>query len=947
MKKFGITFCVMLMILFAQISAGADFEVRGRVTDSQTNAPLPKANVLIEGTSLGTISDDAGRFTLKIPNSGNYVILVKYIGYKRFRQSLNLSFDRIVEVNIALIPTVISSQGVTVTAKADANRAMERKTPVAFTKLDMVELKKNYTTGDLPELIQDVPGVWTSSAGIGESEIIIRGFTSDKVRFMINDIPMNEPEDHQVYWSNWASLSSTAESIEVLRGPGHSLYGSAAFGGSVHIETMGVSLLPGSTFRVSSGVYQRMGIRTGMNAGRVFNPEVQGEMTEATNAINYTYSLRMNSGSFMKGKLNVSAFLEYKTGDSYLYGTTYDGYSFGLEAESLLRQHRLRFSFFISPQSHNQAFALQDIDLLESIGREYNRKDHRYQENYYSKPFWLLNHEWTISDKQILVSSVYCSIGKGADQTLVNDVFDVKTGAVEFQPTDTGRTLQAFGKHAAYLYEKYGLWCTDFMPLNEDWSLSDPFNQNSYKQTLVGKFGVDLFTDNHDHSWQRRNRRDHSQLGVFSYCRRDIGEKVQIIAGGEGRVWRGHREAEIWYLRFGPGISFRGLDVYNIVGDNVQTDQLQSLYNYNTEVDNLSIFSRVNVNPFEDFTLQAGGQFAYTSMKVVENPIRLLDIGSFLFFKDSYRTSADQINEDGSQKFTDDDYKRSFTFFTPWIGCNYNLTESINTFSNYATSKKEPAILDWYDFAEGPLSTVASGWQLQPETANNLEVGLGYKTMFFESKLNYYHSRYYDKIESVIDINEQRRTMNAGRAVFQGFEWEFKGKMMDFDISGAATLSRNRWTYMDVDSIFGAAAADVKGNVVPFAPERMFSACFGYHFEPYPTHNYHLALRLNYWDEYYGTYTNEYTDTNGDVKKARLPCFLNISGQLSFTKIMKKVDLTFRLDVNNLLNRRDNFMRAQYTIDYTRNDILAGKYNWYVLQAPLFNVFLTGEVVVH
>ncbi|MFZ5517538.1 MAG: TonB-dependent receptor [Candidatus Zhuqueibacterota bacterium] len=947
MKKNRISCCVLLTILFAQISLGADFTVRGRVTDSQTDAPLPKANVMIEGTSLGTISDDAGRFTLKIPNPGTYVLQVKYIGYKKYRQSLNFSSDRIVEVNIALVPTVISSQGVTVTAKADVNRAMERKTPVAFTKLDVVEIQRNYTTGDLPELIQDVPGVWTSSAGLGESEIIVRGFTSDKVRFMINDIPMNEPEDNQVYWSNWASLSSTAQSIEVHRGPGYSLYGPAAFGGSVHIETMGVALVPGSIFRVSSGVFQRLGISNGMNAGRVFNPEVPGEMTEATNAINYTYSLRMNSGPLMKGKLNVCAFLEYKTGDSYLYGTTYDGYSFGLEAESLLRQHRLRFSFFISPQSHNQAFALQDIDLLDSIGREYNRKDHSYQENYYSKPFWSLKHEWTISDKQILVSSVYYTIGKGADQTLVNDVFDVNTGAVEFQPVNTGTTLQAFGKHAAFLYEKFGLWCTDFMPLNEDWSLSDPYNQNSYKQTLVGRSGVNLFTENHDHSWQRRNRRDHNQLGIYSYYKRDIGAKIQVIAGGEGRVWRGHREAEIWYLKFGPGITFRGLDVHNIVGENVQTDQLQSLYNYNTEVDNLSVFSRVNLNPFEDFTLQAGGQFAFTNMKVIENPIRFLDIGSFLFFKDSYRTSADQINEDGSLKFTDGDYKRSFNFFTPWLGCNYNITETMNAFSNYATSKKEPAILDWYDFAEGPMLAEANGRKLQPETATSLEVGVGYKTLLLESKLNCYYTRYSDKIESVIDINEQRRTMNAGRAVFQGFEWEFKGKMMDFDFSGTATISRNRWISMNVDSIFGAAATDVKGKVVPFAPERMFSACFGYRFEPFPSHNYHFAFRLNYWDEYYGTYTNEHIDAKGYVKKAKLPYFLDISGQLSFTKIMKKVDLTFRLDVNNLLNRRDNFMRAQYTIDYTRNDILAGKYNWYVLQAPLFNVFLTGEVAIH
>jgi hypothetical protein len=217
--------------------------------------------------------------------------------------------------------------------------------------------------------------------------------------------------------------------------------------------------------------------------------------------------------------------------------------------------------------------------LLKPLGREYNRKNHRYQENSYTQPFFSLKHEWTLSENRILVSNIFGSLGQGADQTLVNDVFDVSTGAVKFQPVSTIGTVQAFGKHAAYLYEKFGLLCTDFLPLIYEWDLNDPFNQHSYKKQPVGKVGVNLFAENHDDSWQQRNRRDHLQFGLCSYLKRDFGEKLQLILGGEGRLWRGHREAEIWYLRFGPGINFRGTDVYWIVGDNIQTNQLQSIYN--------------------------------------------------------------------------------------------------------------------------------------------------------------------------------------------------------------------------------------------------------------------------------------------------------------------------------------------------------------------------------
>ncbi len=948
MKKIQISILSLLILIsYSYNSYGKNFIIKGTVKDKQTGALLSNANISIEGTSIGTISDENGIYQLDISYPGNYVMQIDYIGYKRYRQSVQLNFDKKVTVNIELRPTVVEGEGVSVTAKAEANTALERETPMAFTKLNLVELKGNYTTGDLPELIQDVPGVWTSSAGLGESEIIVRGFTSDKVRFMVNDIPMNEPEDNRVYWSNWASLSNTAHSIEVHRGPGFSLYGPAAFGGSVHIETMGVGLVPGSSLRVSSGMYKRIGIDKGMRSGQIYNPLSGKELINVESAINYTYSLRLNSGPLYNGKLNLSAFLEYKTGDSYIYGTTYDGYSLGIEAESLIKRHHLRFSFFVSPQAHNQAFVLQDIDLLKTIGREYNRKNHSYQENYYSKPFWSLKHEWNISDKHILVSNAFFTIGNGTDQTLMNDLFDVETGHVDFHPTNLDSTIASFGAQAIYLYEKFGLLSTDYFPMNYDEFLWDPLNQHCYKGESVGRTAINLFSENRDHSWQRRNRRDHKQFGLFSYYQYELNDKFKIIAGAEGRIWRGHREAEVWYLRFSPGINFRGTDVYYIVGDNVQTDQLQSLYNYDTQVNNYSAFSRINFNPFNKLTIQAGGQLATTNMKVIENPIRLLDIGSFIFFEDAYRTSADQINLDGIQKFTADDYKRDYMFFTPWIGGNYNLTGRLNVFSNFATSKKEPAILDWYDFAEGPLLAVYNGKKLKPETATSIECGIGFNSLNLNTKLNYYYSRYNDKIESVVDINEQRRTMNAGNAVFHGLELEIKGQFDVFDFSGTATVAKNRWKNIAVEEIFGTPSAQVVGKVVPFAPEQMFSASFGYRFEPYPTHNYRLRFRLNYWDEYYGTYSNKYIRADGTVATAKLPYFLDLSGQLSFTKKMKKVDLIFRIDVNNIFNRNDNFMRAQYTIDYTRNDDLAEKYNWYVLQAPLFNVFFTSEIAIH
>ena len=934
----------MLLPLIPCICFGADFTIKGIVKDAHTGIPLENANISIEKTSIGTISNSKGRFVLTISQPGRYTIRVDYIGYHSEHRALKLIFDRKIDIIIALTHEVIEGESVTVTARSDVNRAVARKTPVAFTKLDPAEVRSNYTTGDLPDMIKDVPGVWTSSAGLGESEIMVRGFGSNRVRFMINDIPMNEPEDNRVYWSNWACLSAIAQSIEVHRGAGFTLYGPAAFGGSVHIETMGVGSLPGSSLRVSNGFYRRVGITEGNRPhGQMF--DTSQYLVDARSAINYTYSLRMNSGPLFNGKLNLSGFFEYKTGDSYIYGTTYEGYSLGFELESRLRNHGLHFSFFTSPQVHNQAFALQDIDLLDTIGREYNRRNHSYQENNYKKPFFSLKHEWHISETQSLVNNLFYTTGTGADQTLVNDLFDVETGIVDYQPINYETTRIALGQHAAYLYENFGLMTASFVPMLDD-EPCHPYNQHSFQGDFVGCVGYNFFTENHNHSWQRRNRRDHDQFGMISYYEKNFNEIFQIVAGGEGRVWRGHREAEIWRLRLSPGLSVQGRDIIWTAGEHPESGKLQSLYDFDTEVNNLSLFSRLHLEPFKALTVQAGGQFAMSEMRVIENPIRYLDVGSFHFFPDAYRTSADQINLDGTAKYSDDDYSRRYSLFSPWIGCNYNLTNSLNTFINIAISEREPAVLDWYDYAEGPVTARVNGKDLDSERASSLECGMAHNSLFIDTKLNYYYTKYDDKIETVTDINDIRRTMNAGRAVFQGIECEFKGKYDMFDFSGTATLARNRWQSMNVDSIFGASMNDVVGKVVPFAPERMLSASIGYRFGKDSGKPYHFQLRLSYWDRYFGTYTNDYRDADGDIRASRLPYFLDLSGQLSYTKKIDKYDFIFRVDVNNLLNRKDNFLRAQYTIDYTRNDDLAGKYSWYVLQAPLLNVFLTAEIAI-
>lgn len=921
---------ILFYLIFPYSIFAVTTAIKGIVIDAQTRKPLQNTNVVIEGTSFGAASDLEGKFTIQNIPPGNYRLRVNFIGYKSYEKQIGLMQDQILLLEVLLEATVLIGEEVVITAKADANRAKIRETPIAFTMLELKELKENYTTGDLPDLIQNVPGVWTSSAGLGETEIKIRGFSSDKVRFLVNGIPMNEAEDQQVYWSNWTGLSNMVRSVQVHRGAGFSLYGTGAFGGSVHIETIGVSEKNGSFIRFSTGAFNRMGIPSGPQEGLVAHPEYGNGFVEAGKAVNYTYSLRLNSGPMFGNKLNASVYFEYKTGDSYLFGTGYNGITLGVEAQSVLGDHRLDFAFFTSPQGHNQAFALQDIDLIKKLGREYNRKCHEWQENYYRKPFMNLRHEWKISEKQTLVSNGFFSVGKGTDQTIANDSFDVKTGTIDYRIASS----LAMGQHALYLYNKFGIMTTNFIACEP--------SLPSFRDVLITK-AANFFSDQYAFGWLDRRKRNHTQFGVSTFYQYDFYKNIQFIGGGKSEFWRGHRTREAWTGAFHDNYR-EGWPDY---GEYPTGRKLQNIYDYNTEVNNLSTFGRFSVMPINSLTFQAGVQLNYIHMRVNENPIQFFDFGKSVPFEDFFlRTSADQKDADGNLLYSDDDYQRTYKYFTPWIGSNLNLTKNVNLFINVATAKNEPTILNWYDFDKGPRFQQIDGQKLKPESALSTELGVGYQTALLKASANYYRTQLEDKIESVVDFEERRNTINAGNALFQGIEFEFQGEMGVLDFTGSATFSRNRWQKMNVIEIFGADADQVEGKVVPFSPEIMFNASFGYHFTVHQDHNYRAGVDINYWDRYYGTYTNSYEKADGIVTTANLPYFLDIGAHLSLTKSTSKCDLTLRLDANNILNRSDNFLRAQYTIDYGRNDELNGKYHWYVLQAPLFNIFFTVEVAV-
>jgi len=133
--------------------------------------------------------------------------------------------------------------------------ATERETPATFSNISRNEIQLRHSQLDVPTLLSELPSITTYSEngnGIGYNYLTLRGFDQRRLSIMINGVPQNDPEDHNVYWIDFPDLLASTENIQVQRGAGSAFYGPPAIGGSVNITT--TPFTPNQKFIVESSI---------------------------------------------------------------------------------------------------------------------------------------------------------------------------------------------------------------------------------------------------------------------------------------------------------------------------------------------------------------------------------------------------------------------------------------------------------------------------------------------------------------------------------------------------------------------------------------------------------------------------------------------------------------------------------------------------------------------
>lgn len=232
------------LLLTAQVYA-QNRTLSGTVTDAASGEALIGVNVTGKGTTIGTVTDIDGKYTLELPKDVT-VLVFTYVGYTNLEKAItSLKIDAAMSLEGQLLEeTVITAMAI---------KREKRSVVSALSTVTSEDFNKG-NTNVIGAIQAKVPGLRINTVGgqVGAStRIVLRGETSitgnNNALIVIDGIPVNNAVSREgTSSSNFVDFGNRAndinpddiESVTVLKGPAAvALYGSRGASGVVLYTT--------------------------------------------------------------------------------------------------------------------------------------------------------------------------------------------------------------------------------------------------------------------------------------------------------------------------------------------------------------------------------------------------------------------------------------------------------------------------------------------------------------------------------------------------------------------------------------------------------------------------------------------------------------------------------------------------------------------------------------
>lgn len=227
-----------LLLNIMTLKANAQSEdrvcIEGHVFDKTTKEAIAYASVALEGTKIGTTTDEEGNFIFRRIAPGRYTIVVSCIGYKKEHHTVEVRKESVAHAHLELVPEATRLDEIVVSA--NRNETNRKEAPVVVNVLSEKQFEQN-NAQDLVQSLGFQSGVRVeyNCQNCGFPQVRINGLEGPYTQLLIDSKPIMSALSG-VYGLEQIPVNMV-ERIEVVKGGGSALFGANAIAGTVNIIT--------------------------------------------------------------------------------------------------------------------------------------------------------------------------------------------------------------------------------------------------------------------------------------------------------------------------------------------------------------------------------------------------------------------------------------------------------------------------------------------------------------------------------------------------------------------------------------------------------------------------------------------------------------------------------------------------------------------------------------
>ncbi|NRB46118.1 MAG: TonB-dependent receptor [Saprospiraceae bacterium] len=258
---------VLLLCLGIVSIYGQEGTLAGTLTDTD-GTPLVGANVILKGSTLGTVTDVDGKYSLQLP-AGTNELMASYIGFTAQDFTVNIKANQTTTYDLSLSEGSALDEVV-----VSGSKKPEKLTESPATIETIFSREIEEYAGNPAELIARQKGVDYFRAGIAAPAFNIRGFNSN---FNAKNLQVTDGRFSTLIATGLplgplnTTIKEDIERVELILGPNATLYGPNAHNGLLNTITKDPRTSAGTTIAINPGV---SGDGKGFFSGRLRHAQV-------------------------------------------------------------------------------------------------------------------------------------------------------------------------------------------------------------------------------------------------------------------------------------------------------------------------------------------------------------------------------------------------------------------------------------------------------------------------------------------------------------------------------------------------------------------------------------------------------------------------------------------------------------------------------------------------